>query len=477
MKRGQLLLGRLLPTSLRSVETGLVTLRNIVGNFAILVLAVAMLVMVWQEMTSNAIRIQSIQVDDEVLLNRGLTGRVLMVKLLEQMNEIEEEAWTSMERNDIGVEEEDNLPDSEIPGTGLSITDFLAFAKAFGLNGAPRITGEALTIGDQRDELQITILMSGSQALTVRKSLEEEDAVDALLREVAEFVYRENRRILYAFYIHASSIKETDPQQKRELQRKALEVLEQVVTGKLSDEERARIYNLWGLILTDQGALEYDEGKNQTAKKKFDLAIEKFDRAMETKWYERLLGSDRGWYAELMKARAFSIWHRYSEAVMMIEGFITDYPDKAEKGRDSLRVTYHNWGIWYGNHCSSPSAECNQGRQALNVAYRDWGIWYIDHCPGSSEKCKPAGKFMRDLSRAFFVSGETALLYENDRDTALQHAWRAEQLAVDKRARKDACELLTGLIRIMDDLPEFGSEPVTETQKRCKQILSMPDSL
>ena len=376
--------------------------------------------------TSKSIRIETIQVEDEALIANGLTGRVIAVKLLEQMNEIERKAWTSMERRDIAVGEEEKLPDIEIPGTGLRFADFVEFARAFAGGGAPRITGEALAVGE--DQIQITLLTSGRQAMTARKSLEE---VDALLREAAEHVYRNNRPVLYAFYLDARSRQE--PEQRDELRREALEVIEQAVAGKLSDEERARINNLWGVILTDQ--------------RKFEKAIEKFDLALEKRWYEWLLGSDRGWYAELMKTRALSDWDRHSEAVMKIEGFIADYPDKVEKGRYALRVAYQNWGVWY-----------------------------IKNCPGPSAECEPAAKYRQDLSRAHLRIGDAAYMRENDLETALRHARRAEHLAVDDGGRKGACELL---IDVMEDLPEVGDEPsdADDARKRCEQIPGVLDSL
>jgi tetratricopeptide (TPR) repeat protein len=251
------------------------------------------------------------------------------------------------------------------------------------------------------------------------------------LREAAEHVYRNNRPVLYAFYLDATSRQEPEHKDKR--RREALEVIEQAVAGKLSDEERARINNLWGVILTDQ--------------RKFEKAIEKFDLALEKRWYEWLLGSDRGWYAELMMTRALSDWNRHSEAVMKIEGFIADHPDKDEMGREALRKTYHNWGVWY-----------------------------IKHCPGPSTECEPAAKYRQDLSRAHLRIGDVAYLKENDLETALRHARRAEHLAVDDAARKGACELL---IDVMEDLPGVGDEPTDadHARKRCEQTLGELDSL
>ena len=166
----------------------------------------------------------------------------------------------------------------------------MAIGRALTGKGPPRITGTTFVVDGG---IRLTLL-SGSRAMTAKRKADE---VDALMREAAEHVHATHRPVLYAFYLDALSRakkglaaekEKTDLHEKLELvdgnrdfQSEALEVIQRVTgePGRLSAEERARIYNLWGVILTDQG--NFDE-----AFAKFDLAVEKARR-----WYHVRPGS------------------------------------------------------------------------------------------------------------------------------------------------------------------------------------------
>ncbi|HXC56082.1 MAG TPA: hypothetical protein VNU97_12365 [Rhizomicrobium sp.] len=160
----------------------------------VIAVAVALGAAVWSASHDNGLVVEAFSVPPD-LEQRGLTGEVVAGKVLDRLSDLQ--AQTNSNRasasyvnnwgNDIKV---------QIPETGVSIGQFYRYLAAW-LGNETHISGE---IYRDAQGLAVTARVAGAPAATVHGA---DAALDTLIRQAAEAVYKSTQPYRYAVYLDA----------------------------------------------------------------------------------------------------------------------------------------------------------------------------------------------------------------------------------------------------------------------------------
>lgn len=223
---------------LKKITDTLAKVRSLVSNLAISVAIVAVVIILFRQLGSDAIFVEPIKVP-ATLATLGYTPEVTARWILEDMLEIQRKALTRKQGQLIAPEWE--RFDIEVPGSGITLSTLgRAMRESLGIRER-KISGEL--VGTETGYQLRLRLSSGSQFLQ-EPILGSKKNVDTMIHAAAEHAVQLIAPFMFASYLHASNRPE-------ELERAIHYCLQHGPAG-----DRKWAYNLKGIILDEQEKLE-----------------------------------------------------------------------------------------------------------------------------------------------------------------------------------------------------------------------------
>ena len=304
--------------------------RSIVANTLLLTLFLAMGVAFAWELLRDTVTVEPFGVPKE-LAERGYTGKILARRLIDELTKIREGAKTS--KNDVNPEVVPNWsqPDIHIPGAAMSLRSIVRYVRESLSESGLYISGEVT-----RDENDFKLRLRERHGEAFR------DVEVGSLAEIDHLLHLGARELMRRIdpYVLAAYLRDSDTEG-------ALTVIEYCLANE-PEQDDPWAYNLWGLILTDEGeyeralrryaqAIEVDDdffraisnsGVALSHLKRFLEAAEKHEAAM------RLEPDDA--YVFNKWGRSLALEGRHKEAVEKYEKALSIDPKSA--------VAINEWG-------------------------------------------------------------------------------------------------------------------------------------
>jgi tetratricopeptide (TPR) repeat protein len=197
---------------------------------------------VWHEMNRTTVEIEPIGVPKS-LADEGFSPAVIARRISDEIRVIERSSKTTMSKRDLSISG-DRL-DIVLPGANLSVGTIASYLRGILGDNVDRVSGE---LTETNGQLQLQLRVSGRGPLESSKTVSRLTLNEAL-KAGAEQIVRATEP-----YVLASALYEKEPD------RAVAEVKRIIAEYPVSDENVARAYNLWGLILAHKneyaGAIE-----------------------------------------------------------------------------------------------------------------------------------------------------------------------------------------------------------------------------
>lgn len=264
------------------------TVRSLVLDAILLTLIAAMgLALAW-EMSQDTVIVKPLNAPSD-LIQQGYTEVILARRLIDDLASIREGARSSKIDRNPNLFPDWSQPDIRIPGAGISLREIVRYAK--GVFGEDHNISGEITRGKNGLRLVLRGLNGGA---FVDVAVESEKDIDQLLHLGARQVMKRIDPYILASYLEV----------------RGLEGALDVILYCLANEPRQDdpwAYNLWGLILENEG--------------KYERALERFRQAIELKDDFTLAYDNSG--------RVLTQLGRYSEAEAQFETATRIAPDDA----------------------------------------------------------------------------------------------------------------------------------------------------
>jgi tetratricopeptide (TPR) repeat protein len=199
------------------------------------------------------IEIEPIAVPDR-LAEFGLKPDIISAKLIEDIRQIEIQAAKKWQTKGITshVSLAGEHPDISIPGAGISIASVVSYLGPLVGDRVARISGEITGTG--RDVFRVTLRFNGIVLYASQRDIGVNE-LDQEFTAAAESIVGKSEAYVYAEYLYPERTEE------------AKVVINYIIDNGLeSDEDTAKAYNLWGLIL-------HGEGRRDAAIRKYETSI------------------------------------------------------------------------------------------------------------------------------------------------------------------------------------------------------------
>lgn len=321
---------------MKQITDFLVGLRSLVASIVVITVSIALITILYRQLSSSAIIVEPIRVPDE-LAKSGYTSEILAQRLMDNMFAIQQQAATKKEGAQVTPEWQ--RFDMEVPGSGITIgTIGNVLRESLGIQ-EQKITGEVIS---SNSGLQLRLRLLGTRQFSDSVS-QESDEVETLLKASAEQAVQLIEPFMYASYLYANG--QTDELNK------ALDYCQ----VHCSDEDNKWAHNLRGVLQAD--------------KKNWDGAIKGYQSALEVD--PRFAIAYHNWALALLEKDQPTMAY---EKLLKAERLDSEITSKAEKAL--LRVA-----IGQQMHKESKPAEeeIEQYRLALKLnpdettAYMYWG--------------------------------------------------------------------------------------------------------
>jgi tetratricopeptide (TPR) repeat protein len=401
---------------LAAAATILPVLAVIAHRLPVILLALLAGVVGYVELRGERIVMEPFEVP-AALRDRGYTSQMIAHRLSDQMTRIRTVARTSMERKRLVSGREEPYPQIVIPGAGVSVESVVRYVGEVLGREVPTVSGEIVLIGPPAaadPEVEMTSRVSGRPARSERGRL---GALDQVLFRIAEHIYQSTQPYLVASYHYESD------------RARCLEAI-RFVLEHAPREDDARAWNLWGLVLRDEGRLA-------EAARKFERAV-----AVPTK-------------DDDIKGRAYTNWadvlrrqQRYPDALATIQRAVEHAPTHAN--------AYDVWGLILAD-LGETDAAIEAYRRAVArdpdhaEAHYHWGLVLA----GRPQPEPAIEHFQRavDIEPRFAAAHEalaTVLVVANRLDEAAEHLTRAIELMPRSAHLHDQL----GRVLLQQDRPE-----------------------
>lgn len=208
---------------------------------------------VLNEARRSTIEIEPFRVS-EALAKRGITGEFVAHRVADQMTAIAEKAATSMERHAVSTGDDSALQGAVVPGTGLSLAAIVHYVRlALGWS-VPHVSGELINQNQEGSLFSLIVRVRGRPAKTIAIAGVDDLNSETPFFEAARYVLRHTQPYILASYSYQMASEA------------ALREIRFVLTNAPEDDD-ARAYNLWGILIENQN--------------KFEEASRKYERALE----------------------------------------------------------------------------------------------------------------------------------------------------------------------------------------------------
>jgi tetratricopeptide (TPR) repeat protein len=230
---------------------------DIFARAVVAVFLLSLLLYVYREVTHDVLIIDPFTVPKR-FEEAGLSPEVMANRVGARIRQIETDAWKSPQIDVLAFKhDEESTPDVEIPGTKLGLKTVIEIARGvFGVH--PRHIGGdvSLSLGvskpaeapSTKNPITATVYVAqgGDRSSTLSISVADGDA-DALVQRTAEGALEQIRPFTLAVYLR----------QEREYER-GIEVVQRVAQGppegrRNEEVPLSDVFNLWALLLSDQG--------------------------------------------------------------------------------------------------------------------------------------------------------------------------------------------------------------------------------
>jgi tetratricopeptide (TPR) repeat protein len=225
-------------------------------TFVLSVFAIASIAFIFYILLSELgrkIEIEPIAVPDR-LAEFGLKPDIISAKLIEDIRQIEKQAAKNWQTKGVisHVSLAGEHPDISIPGAGISIASVVSYLGPLLGDRAARISGEITGTG--RDVFRVTLRFNGIVLYASQRDIGVNE-LDQELTAAAESIVGRTEAYVYAEYLY--------PERTEEAKVAINNIID---NGLESDEDTAKAYNLWGLIL-------HGEGRRDAAIRKYETSI------------------------------------------------------------------------------------------------------------------------------------------------------------------------------------------------------------
>lgn len=234
---------------MKRITDFLVGLRSLVSSIVVITVSIALIAILFRQLTSTAIIVEPIRVPD-ALAKSGYTSEITAQRLMDSMFAIKRKATTQKEGAQVAPKwQRFNM---EVPGSGITIgTLGNVLRESIGIIER-KITGEIIS---SDSGLNLRLRLSGPGQLSESVS-QDSDEIEALLKASAEQAVQLMEPFMYASYLYASG--------KTSELTKALDNC----LAHCSVEDRTWAHNLSGVQLADNR--DWD-GAIKAYKKALDL--------------------------------------------------------------------------------------------------------------------------------------------------------------------------------------------------------------
>ena len=213
-------------------------LRSLVANLAIAIVALALIIILFRQLSSDAVYVEPIEVP-ATLAALGYTPEVTAGWILDDMLKIQSKALTRKHGQYLAPEWE--RFDIEVPGSGITLSTLgLAIRQSLGLRER-KVSGELVAT---ETGYQLRIRFSGGARFQQPPVFGSKQDVDTMIHSAAEQAVQLIAPFMFASYLHASN---------------RLEELEEAIRFSLENgpaEDRKWAYNLRGIMLAEQNKLD-----------------------------------------------------------------------------------------------------------------------------------------------------------------------------------------------------------------------------
>lgn len=321
---------------MKQITDFLVGLRSLVASIVVITISIALITILYRQLSSSAIIVEPIRVPDK-LVKSGYTPEIMAQRLMDGMFAIQRQATTKKEG--ASVTPEWQRFDMEVPGSGITIgTIGNVLRESMGIQ-EQKITGEVISLDSG---LQLRLRLLGTRQFGDSVS-QEPGGVETLLKASAEKAVQLIEPFMYASYLYANG--QTDEVNE------ALDYCQ----AHCSDEDRKWALNLRGVLQAD--------------KKNWDAAIEGYQSALEVD--PRFAIAYHNWAMALIKKNQPTMAY---EKLLKAERLDSEITSKEEKAL--LRVAI---GQQMHKESKPTEEEIEQYRLALKLnpnettAYMYWG--------------------------------------------------------------------------------------------------------
>lgn len=232
---------------LKWITYRIINVRKILASILIFLLVILLICFCYIELRKDfVVLIEPFEVPKDIE-KRGYTGRVIANKLIDQINFIRTNASTGMKRFLFKSAWTQTQIEIEVTGVGVSINYAFQYIRKLLGSKTYLVVGEIISDNNQ---ILLTTRVVGNPAKTVYGKLKN---LDLVLRKAAEHIYKYTQPYILAAYLY-------------DIDEKACcEAIQHVLSHEPHNDD-AWAYNLWGVLL-------YDQGKDKDAIKKYKTAI------------------------------------------------------------------------------------------------------------------------------------------------------------------------------------------------------------
>jgi tetratricopeptide (TPR) repeat protein len=230
-------------------------LRTIAIDVVLIVLLVALITTVLREIRRDVVIVEPFTLSPE-LIKEGYTPESVSRILVNKVDLVTKKANTNMSRREFASSFSESLPDIEVPEAHISLRSFVGYIKGFFSSKYSRIEGE---VSMHEKELRLLVRVIRDREVHSELNLTNitgED-VDAALQKGAQYILKQIEPYILASYFHSTGDTDT-----------SLVLIQYCLYHDPPDDD-CWAFNLWGLIL-------YDEGKYEDAIEKYQVAIDRY---------------------------------------------------------------------------------------------------------------------------------------------------------------------------------------------------------
>jgi len=212
-------------------------IRTVIINILILSVIIFLCIFIYNDLNIEKVIIEEFDVPNK-FQEIGLSGRVVSKKLLDKLTNIRQNATSSVLSYDFQASWIESPQKVEIPSVGLSVQSINNFLRDFLGKGTIHVLGEVVM--NDRDHTSLTIRIHGQNEISLSGRFSE---LDSLLFEAAKYLQLRIQPYILAYYFLS-----TNPE----------ECLNTIKYCLLNDPENDDpwVYNLWGILLSNQGNYE-----------------------------------------------------------------------------------------------------------------------------------------------------------------------------------------------------------------------------